>query len=388
MILNWKDGENDPFTVVNGAIRQHFHACGKNVEVIEVSEDGWAARLAELAPAGVEFAFTWQGLGSSATVGDRGESLWERLKIPLICVHGDHPSHMPVNHQLESRYCFHLYANADYARYSNRHFRRLRSASVIDIPQVHREPRLERRAGDYFVVAKNITDPLITERLWRERLDKPALDIYMMAAETLKSRIAAESYVEIHDVLDDLIAERNLEWLSASANITAYHQYHSYLDHYLRSHKTVAVVTSLREFPLRIYGRGWDRIAQSAPASHVFEAGRNMADSQDLYYTRFGLIDVSPSKGLHDRTRRAMVNGGGFLSSANLEDSFADIGRFDSLFFSFKAHELQEKCAGVLRDPDSHTALAQQFAHTYHDRFHFRDFVNRLDHLAKLVGQF
>src|ERR1700693_3200609 len=52
VILNWKDGENDPFTVVNGAIRQHFHACGKNVEVIEVSEDGWAARLAELAPAG------------------------------------------------------------------------------------------------------------------------------------------------------------------------------------------------------------------------------------------------------------------------------------------------------------------------------------------------
>jgi hypothetical protein len=388
VILNWKAGENDPFTVVNATIREHFRACGKNVEMIEITESDWPARLAELVPAGVEFAFTWQGLGSSATVGERGESLWDHLKIPLICIHGDHPSHMPLNHQLESPYCFHLYANADYARYSNRHFRRIRSASVIDIPQVHREPRLERRAGDYFVVAKNITDPLLTESLWRERLNKPALDAYMMAAETLKSRIASESYVEIHDVLDDLIVRHSLEWLSPAVNVAAYHEFHSKLDHYLRSHKTVAALTGLREFPVRIYGRGWDRIAQSAPASHVFECGRSMADSQGLYYTRFGLVDISPSKGLHDRTRRAMVNGGGFLSSANLEDSFADIGRFDPLFFSFKAHELHEKCAAVLRNPDAHIALAQQFAHTYHDRFHFRTFVNRLDHLAKLVGQF
>ena len=145
-------------------------------------------------------------------------------------------------------------------------------------------------------------------------------------------------------------------------------------------------MTALREFPLRIYGRGWDRIAREAPASHMFESGRNMADSQDLYYTRFGLVDVSPSKGLHDRTRRAMVNAGAFLSSANLEDSFADIERFDRLFFSFRTNELQGKCAAVLRDPEGHLGLAQQFAHTYHNRFHFKDFVNRIDQLAKLAS--
>jgi len=380
-------GENDPFSVVGDTIRQHFHACGKNVEVIEISERDWAARLAELVPSGVEFVFTWQGLGSSAKVGEQGESLWDHLKIPLICIHGDHPSHMPVNHQLESRYCFHLYTNAAFARYSNRHFRRTRSASVIDIPQLHRESRLERRAGNHFVVVKNISDPLITERLWQQRLDKPLFAAYMMAAETLKSRIACEPYVEIHDALDDLIALHGLDWLGPTANIAAYHEYHSKLDHYLRSHKAVAAVSALGDFPVHIYGRGWERIAEGAPAFHVFEPARNMADSQDLYYTRLGLVDVSPSKGLHDRTRRAMANGGSFLSSANLEDSFADIGRFGALFFNFRANELQEKCAAVLRDPDAHMALAQQFAHTYHERFHFRDFVNRLDHLAKLVGQ-
>src|SRR6266496_4044629 len=145
VILNWKAGENDPFTVVNATIRQHLLACGKNVEVIEITEPNWTARVTELTAVGVEFVFTWQGLGSRATVGERGESLWDHLKIPLICIHGDHPSHMPLNHQLESRYCFHLYANAEFARYSNRHFRRRRSASVVDLPQLFREARVKQR---------------------------------------------------------------------------------------------------------------------------------------------------------------------------------------------------------------------------------------------------
>ncbi len=37
VILNWNAGENDPFTVVNATIAHHFRACGKNVEVIEIT---------------------------------------------------------------------------------------------------------------------------------------------------------------------------------------------------------------------------------------------------------------------------------------------------------------------------------------------------------------
>jgi hypothetical protein len=383
VILNWKSGENDPFTVINKTIRNHFQACGKNVETIEITDGDWPDQLARLAP--VEFAFTWQGLGSSARIRDTNEGLWDHLKIPLICVHGDHPSHMPLNHELESRYCFHLYSNADSARYSNRHFRRVCSASVIDIPQLHCEPRLGKQTGDYFVLAKNINDPADTERSWQERLPKQVFDAFMVAAETLKARITRESYVELHDVLDELIVQQNLEWLNPEANLVGYHDYHSQLDHYLRSHKTVAAVAALREFPLRIYGRGWERIARAAPTIHVFEPGRDMANSQDLYYSRFGLVDISPSRALHDRTRRAMANGRAFLSSANVEHSFADFRPFDQLFFSFEPHSLPERCAAVMCDPDAHLALAQQFAHTYHDRFHFRDFVNRLDALAKSI---
>lgn len=386
VILNWKAAENDPFTVINATIRQHFQACGKNVEVIEIADPDWVDRLTQLASASVAFAFTWQGLGSNATVGEQGESLWDHLKIPLICMHGDHPSHRPVNHELESLYCFHLYTNAEFARYSNRHFRRARSAGVIDIPQLHSESRLARRTGDHFVFAKNINHPDDTEMGWRQHLAKPVVDSYMIAAETLKSIVTRGPYVDIHDVLDDLIIQQGWKHLGPDSDMAQYHQYHREIDLYLRSYKSVAIVSGLREFPVHIYGRGWDRLVGRAPTFHVFEPGRNMADSQDLYYTRFGLIDVSPSRRLHDRTRRAMVNGCGFLSSANLEDSFADIGRFNSLFFSLRPNELSEKCAAVLRDPDGHHAVAQQFANLYHDTFHFRNFVTRIDQLAMLAS--
>ena len=385
VILNWKRGENDPFSVVTATVKEHFRACGKNVEVIEISDGNWIAGLSELLPS-VEFALTWQGLGSSVTVGEGRESLWEHFKIPLICIHGDHPSHMPLNHELDSRYCFHLYTNAEFARYSNRHFRRIHSASVIDIPQLHREPRLQVRAGDHFVVAKNITDPLDTERRWRQQLDKTAFDAYMMAAETLKSRFAREPYVEIHDALDELIVQHDLTWLGPATNLNGFHRYHSELDHYLRSYKGVVALTAVRDFPVHVYGRGWDRVAQGASASHTFLPGRNMADSQDLYYTRFGLIDISPAKGLHDRTRRAMANGGAFLSSANLEDSFSDVALFDSLFFSFMPQDLPEKCAAAVREPEYHLQLSRSFAELYHSRFHFKAFVNQIDLHAKMVN--
>ena len=389
VLLNWRNGENDPFTYVNTAIAAHLRACGKNVEVIEITAGAWPSRVIDiLRRGGIDFAYTWQGLGSSAMIGNPPVSLWDSLRVPLICIHGDHPSHMPPNHQLESRYCFHLYANADHARYSNRHFRRVRGASVIDIPQLHREEPLGARHGDYFVLAKNISDPVDMEAVWRERLDRTTFDAYMAAAEVMKIRIASATYVEIHDLLDDVLAQGRVRWHGHEPGTAEYHQYHSQLDHYARNYRSVRAVTLLREFPLQIYGRGWDRIAKAASPSHAYHPGRDMAESQHLFYTRFGIVDVSPSKGLHDRTRRAMVNQSGFLSSANLEDSFPDLERFASLFFGLAPDDLPSKCAAVMADPEEHRALAARFGELYHTRFHFRKFVATIDAYAKTAHAF
>ncbi len=89
VVLNWSDGENDPFTVMNAAIAQHLRACGKDVATVQLSDSDWTVQLVDLSTGGIDFVLTWQGLGSGATINDQqgDQSFWEMLKVPLICLH-------------------------------------------------------------------------------------------------------------------------------------------------------------------------------------------------------------------------------------------------------------------------------------------------------------
>jgi hypothetical protein len=389
VILNWKKGDNDPFTVFNEAIRHHFEGCGRIVEIVEITDEGWAGQLAELALQGIDFVFTWQGLGSDVVidVNGRQESLWNVLKVPLICLHGDHPSHNPEKHRCESRYCFHLYPEAEFARYSNRHFRRMRGAAVIDFPILHIEPPMQPLADDCFVIAKNLMDPMVFEQRWLQDHDQALYEVFMAVAEVLTHRIASERYVDVHAAIDQLIDEYDLERIRPEIDEKLYHQFHSEQEMYCRNYKSLSVVVALRDFPVRIYGRGWERIAKEAPANLAFKPGLDMVQSQALFHTRYGIIDVSPAKSPHDRTLRAMANSGAFLTNACLEDMFADIARYAPLFYSLNSDQLADRCAAVMADPEGHRELARQFANVYHDRTHYKEFVFKLTLLANSVAR-
>jgi len=382
VILNWKDGENDPFSVMNDALKAHLQACGKNVEILEIYDTDWIDRIVAMMPEGVEYVLTWQGFASFINIPDTEQNLWDVLRIPLVCLHGDHPSHMPMNHRLESRYCYHIYLDAEFARYSNAHFRRVRGAMAISWPQIFRETPLSKIEGDFFVIAKNIDDPVDTENGWKQRLPKNVFDAFMATGETLRSQLKQPSYVDTHAVLDALIKDRDWDWFDPVSNSDVYHYVHSQMDLYARNYKSILALTSIPEFPVRVYGRGWDRIAKNASSNHVFHPGRNMSDSQPLFYSRYGLIDISPAKVLHDRTLRAMANRTAFISNASLEADFFGLDRYDGLFYSPGAQDLAEKCAEIVDAPEVHLELARDFAERYQDRFHVKGFANQLDLLV------
>jgi len=50
IIVNWNHGENDPFSVLNQAIEKYFIACGKSVEILEISDDRFMNRLLDWVP--------------------------------------------------------------------------------------------------------------------------------------------------------------------------------------------------------------------------------------------------------------------------------------------------------------------------------------------------
>lgn len=388
VILNWKEGENDPFSVTNRTIAEIFRRCGKDPYTLEITDPDWAEQLGQLAIEGVDFVFTWQGLGSNIVLADNGESIWELLKVPLICIHCDHPAYMPANHTFESRYCFHLYENVDSARYSNKHFRTRKGGQVIDLPQLFLEQPVEATGDKAFHIIKNIRHTDTIEAEWAKTFPDFVLKAFLQTAEILKNRIKTEPYVEMHEVMDELITAEGWDWFYEQTNPGLLHHFHSGLDYYVRSYKSMLLLNELHDVPLKIYGRGWDRLRANTPKYWTFDEGMAMANSQQLYYSRYGIIDVSPSKKLHDRTLRAMANRRPFLSSANLEDSRCDAQSYQDLFFDFRPGQLRSKCEAVMANSERHLERARAFADLFNKAFHFQNFVDRLDALAHTVDRF
>lgn len=388
VILNWKDGENDPFTSFNHVLASYLDASGKRSKTLELSDGNWINQIVDLKCDGIDFVFTWQGLGTGVTVGEKEQSFWDVLQVPLIAYHGDHPCHKPANHALESRHCAHLYATREFSLYANRHFRKQSRAITLDFPVFSLDEPLGPGHGDHFVLIKNVTPPSEIENQWKQMLNGPSFDLYMTTAETLKTMLGQEHRVEIHPVMDDVLAHFKGENLAPLTGMDAYHLFHSQLDFYVRNSTSVAILDELKDIPLHVYGRGWNAFAASGNPHHQFHGPRDMAFSQSLYYSRYGIVDVTPSMtGIHDRTARAMRNETPFVSSAYLPGFLPDMDRYGSLFYEFRSGDLRAKCEAVMADPEAHAGLARDFSHRYQSRVSPSEFVWKLDSIARSLDR-
>jgi hypothetical protein len=383
VILNWSQGENDPFTFFSETLARILIRCGKTVEILQITDNTWPEKLRLIEQVqGVEFVFTWQGINTGAVLSDGVTSVWDKIRVPLISLHGDHPCYMPDNHRLDVEHCAHLYVNADFAKYSNVHFRKQNSAMYVQFPQTFFEKKLVKDEERVFNYVKNIRHTQDIESAWKKQLPDEARKAYLQTAEVLKYLVKNEEYFEMHDVMDALIVTEKWAWLTEEMNPGLVHHFHQEMDYYVRSYRSMVAIEELRDFPVNIYGRGWDRYKEGAPKNWDFRDGLDMSDSQSLYYSRYGLIDISPSRSLHDRSMRAMANHCSFLTSARLENSIDHLEPFDSLFFDFRQGDLKAKCEAVMRDPQGHREASIAFSRKFNELFHYEQFVKLLEVLA------
>lgn len=388
VLLNWNGGENDPFTSFNATLSSLFEACGKRTRTLQLTDTSWSRQLQNLNLDGIDFIHTYQGLGTTLVAGEKGRNFWETLRVPLISYHGDHPCHMPANHTLDISNCAHIYGTREFSIYSNRHFRKRSRTTVVYPPMLSLDLPLERKSGEFFVLAKNVTAPRDMEAKWQRDFDKRTFKLCMAATESLRPALAQESHVETHRLIDEFLEFNKEEIIHPSVNPDAYHAFHSQLDFYSRNLNSVNILNSLREIPIHVYGRGWDVYAQEANPHHRFFPGIAMAQSQSLYYSRYGIIDVTPSMtGLHDRTLRAMQNRTSFLSSAYMPGFLPDMARFEPLFFEHHHFDLREKCESIMANPDSHAELSEAFSYQYQMRVNGFDFVSHLDLIARSLDR-
>ena len=389
VILNWKEGENDPFTAFNEALAGHFEAYGKEVRILEITDPAWIQQLTALdLQSGVELVFTFQGIGSAPLVGHPPRNIWEALGTPLVCFHGDHPCHMPDNHRLDIPNAMHLYSTREFNAYANRHFRRRVPGTHAHSPMMSRDIPLGRRSGDSFIFAKNIVHPRQMEKVWREELSPESGQILLEIAEMLRAEMRKSPWVDPHAVVDAYLATQTPPPYDPRVNAEGFHALHSQMDLYSRNLKSVQVVETLHDVPLQIHGRGWEAFAAAGNPKHQFFRGRPMAYSQSLYYSNYGILDVTPSMtGMHDRTLRALRNETPFLSSAHLPGFLPDMKPFGPLFFGFAGTDLREKAEAVMADPEGHAERSRAFSMEYQRRVDPMDFVRTLDLLGRSLDR-
>ncbi|HJV22374.1 MAG TPA: hypothetical protein VJ570_06745 [Holophagaceae bacterium] len=388
VILSWKGGENDPFTPFNAALASYLEDGGKRTRTLQLTDPQWPSQLQDLAQDGIDFVFTHQGFGTNLTVGEHQVNLWEVLGVPLVIYHGDHPSHMPSHHVLDIRSCAHLYSTREFSLYASKHFRKRTRALVVPPPLFCLDLPLGERHGDYFVLAKNVTPTEETVDQWRANLDPRIFQVFMAGVETLTAALAQDAHVDTHGVLDDLLEAQGEAVVHPLANPDLFHLFHAHLDLFARNHVSLSVVEALRDVPLQVHGRGWTAQAKAGNPRHQFFRGRDLAHSQSLYYSNFGIVDVTPSMtGIHDRTLRALRNETPFLSSAHLPGFLPDMEAYEPLFYGFSGDDLREKAEAVMADPEGHAERARAFSHDYQRRAHPSEFVKTLDLIARTLDR-
>lgn len=380
VILSWSQAENNPFDYAAQKYAEFLSQGGRSVHTLDMVEKNWIRKLFALKEQGIEFVLTFQGLATTLLLNDK--NLWEELKLPLVCLHGDHPSHWHKNHLLDSRYCLHIYANAEWANYANRHFHKKFAATVGSQPLFSPEPLAMQPTGEFFVMAKNIKPPESFQTHWRN--DHPAVVAKAMlgASDMLREAICSSpDYVPMHDLIDDYIAAEGLDFFRIENDPAVHHSVHSQFDFYVRNLKSVLALDALKDVPVHVYGRGWDELTTERSAKHVFKQGLRTEDSRELYNSAYGLIDISPAKGLHDRSKRSMSNKSAFLTDAQMS-SIYEPERFPTLFFNHQPGNLRDKVETILADAPAHRQACAEFASQYQKMHKPQETIFRLETFA------
>lgn len=390
IILNWSNGENDPFTYFSECLKRGFESMGRPTRIINT--DGPFVRdLVEASAKGVEFAFAWQGLGATVGSSDTNTTtLWDQLRIPLLCYHGDHPCHMPGNHRAVSSWIRHVYAAPSFAHFANTHIPRSSAGTFFQPPVWFADGVKGRFEGDYFVLPKNIDDLDETLNSWQHVSQRRAAAFLLEAADSIIGEFRNGNRRNHHDIIAAMLTPETMamlcEELDNRSELAVRMHVHALLDKIHRNAIAEHVVTELKDVPLKIYGRGWDRFKRMGNPRHEFLSFDSMSDNAFQFASSYGILDVAPVRDtLHDRTYRALGNKAGFLMGSDWQYELFLGGDYGDLFFDGAAGALRAKAEQVMQSPHAHREQCSDFARHYRQQFSLFSFVKYLESLGETV---
>jgi hypothetical protein len=389
LIINWRGGENDPFTYFSTCMKQAFERMGRPTHVVNL-DDSMTSRLIELDDKGIDFVIVWQGLGLQFGATDSDPTtIWDKLKIPVLSYHGDHPCHMPINHKALSPWVQHIYSAASFAMFANAHIPRQSGATFFPVPVVYSNGVKGEFKGDFFVFPKNLDDLDAMLAGWRGQADRLVARFLLEAADAIIGEFRNGNRTSHHDIIDGMLNPEMMAALCADLNsseLSVRFHIHSQLDKIHRNAVAEHVVNDLKDVPLKIYGRGWERFRGRRNPHHEFLQFDAMSDNAFQFASQYGIIDAAPiHDALHDRTVRAASNGAGFLIGSNWPYETFLGGDYGNLFFDGAEGELRARAERVMQSPEAHRAQCRDFARQYQHHFSLFSFIRYFEGISDMI---
>ena len=257
--------ENNPFEFFNDELKFQFNALGCIISTLDF-DDNFANNIINYAH--IDLAISWQGVASNICAND-GFNIWEKIKVPLVCLHGDHPCHKPANHSADSVFIHHIYTAPSFARYSNTYFKRTRPAIFLMLPNFFREKKDRLTPnGDYFVLPKNLDSVSETLTKWDASLRPSTSKFLIEAAQVIMDEYDNNAFTDHHVTVDALLSNEVFDRLKSENNVTdelaLFHDLHKSLDKIYRNYASEKVIQDLSDFPVKVVGRGWNKYKKGA----------------------------------------------------------------------------------------------------------------------------
>ncbi len=133
------------------------------------------------------------------------------------------------------------------------------------------------------------------------------------------------------------------------------------LDFYVRNWRRQTILSSIQDFPIHIYGKGWENF-ESPSENHQFKGPIDFPNVLDVMNNTQVVLNILPDfvAGGHERIFYTMLQGAACLTDSNpwLEDRFKD---YETLFFyPLAEHGVSEKVQQIFQDPGKLASVAHQ----------------------------
>jgi hypothetical protein len=290
-------GENE-----NGILRMWSHEfmallapAGYRGHVVELNDPNWVAHFSAIAAQGI--AFGWGCAGIGARLDNAGQNLWDVLKTPFISVLADHPSQMPRNHWVASRWVANGYFFAEHLAYQREHIRSPQLSLRLPIgvlPNPLRDAVPWSRREHRMVYVKTGENPRAFHDRWATWPRRLRAVLENASAEALKR--------DTGDIGPIVAAAFEAEGISVDGRVAYLNAAFTQVDHYVRSVHSTWMVEVLGRLPALIIGRGWDHV-DKANARARFQPAVDATALKGLYASSQIVVNTTPNfgSGLHER---------------------------------------------------------------------------------------